>query len=103
ATTIDAVGAKAENADRAWQILTTALGIGTTPGVGDRVHLPVADVDGVIDYVEAPAAIGVRTDDGLYRFSGRFGFMGLGHHVFADVDQPARRRSWQTWLTEHYA
>lgn len=102
ATTIDAMGAQAENADKAWEILTTALGI-DAPGVGDHVHLPVADVDGVIDYVEPLAAIGVRTEDGLYRFSGRFGFMGVGHHVFADIDRPAVQHSWQTWLTERYA
>jgi len=53
-------------------VLKNGLGITGTPTAGDPIHLPIADEDGVVDYVETGNVIGVRTSDGLYRFSGRF-------------------------------
>jgi hypothetical protein len=58
----------------------------------------LAPIEGVVDYV-SPVALGVRTGDGLYRFFGRGGTVGVGHHIFADVDQQQAERSWQAWLT----
>lgn len=102
--TVDAHGAQADDEDKAWELLKSGLGVTTTPKTGDTVHLPVADTDGVVDYVEEKAIIGVRTSDGLYRFSGRFGGMSLGHHIFAEqFDKAEAARAWQSWLTELYA
>lgn len=102
--TVDAHGAKADDEDKAWELLKSGLGVSTTPSLGDTIHLPIADADGVVDYVEEKAIIGVRTSDGLYRFSGRFGGMSLGHHIFTDeFDKAAAAQAWQSWLTDLYA
>jgi uncharacterized protein YndB with AHSA1/START domain len=102
--TVDAMGAQAADEESAWALLKSGLGLNGSPTPGDSVHLPVVDEDGVIDYVDTPTAIGVRTTDGLYRFSGRFGGMSVGHHIFdADLDQAAAEKSWQSWLIDLYA
>ncbi|HEX4700507.1 MAG TPA: SRPBCC domain-containing protein [Pseudonocardiaceae bacterium] len=102
--TINVLGARAADEVSAWAVLTYGLGLDGTPAEGDPIHLPVADVDGVIDYVDAPTAIGVRTSDGLYRFAGRYGSMGIGHHVFAeDLNQAAAERAWRSWLDDLYS
>lgn len=102
--TVDAGGAQADDEDKAWAVLTGGLGLTDAPVPGDAVRLPVVDKAGVIDYVEQNAVIGVRTDDGLYRFSGRYGGMSLGHHLFSDdVDKAEAEQAWQSWLTDLYA
>ena len=60
-------------------------------------------VEGVVDSVLYPSFLGVRTADGLYRFVGRGGAIGVGHHVFADVDRQETERAWQAWLTRLFA
>ena len=61
----------------------------STPSLGDAGAL-----DGVIDY-STPEFLGVRTDDGLYRFFGRNfygGVVGMSAHLFVDgVDAAAAR------------
>ena len=102
--TIDAAGAQADSEDTAWEVLKTGLGITGSPALGDTIRLPVADKDGVIDYVEEKAVIGVRTSDGLYRFCGRFGGMTVSHRIFSDdFDQAEAQRAWQAWLIDLYA
>ena len=59
-------------------------------------------VEGV-DSVLVPSFPGVRTDDGLYRFVGGGGMSGVGHHIFAPVDQAEAERAWQSWLTHLFA
>jgi len=101
---VDVHGAEAADEDSAWAVLKNGLGITGTPTAGDSIHLPVADEDGVVDYVETGNVIGVRTSDGLYRFSGRFGGMSIGHHIFADdFDQAEAEKAWQAWLIDLYA
>ena len=68
----------------------------------------LAPIEGVVDYV-SPMALGIRTDDGLYRFIRGFdGSVAVGHHLFSDVDpeeaerlaglaQPGVRRKLTTW------
>lgn len=75
--------------ERAWAVLKEALGLPDRLTEGDAVRLAVpggAPVEGVVDYLAAPAFLGVRTADGLYRFihSGpdRGNVIVLGHHVF---------------------
>ena len=69
------------------------------------VHASLGDagaLDGVIDY-PTPEFLGVRTDDGLYRFFGRNHFgsvVGMSAHVFpdgVDAGARARRRSRRGW------
>jgi hypothetical protein len=56
-----------------------------------------------VDSVLYPSFLGVRTSDGLYRFVGRGGVVGVGHHIFTDVDQQETERAWQAWLTRLFA
>ena len=62
-----------------------------------------AAAEGVVDYVDLPTFLGVRTDDAMYRFihSGpdRGNVVVLGHHVFAEAaDEKETELAWQTWL-----
>jgi hypothetical protein len=51
-----------------------------------------------------PSYLGVRTDDALYRFVGRGGAIGVGHHVFSPVADPqAAADGWRDWLIALYA
>jgi hypothetical protein len=48
----------------------------------------------------SPVALGIRTDDGLYRFIRGFdGSVAVGHHLFSDVDPEEAERAWQAWLS----
>jgi len=93
----------------AMDTLRAALGISSGAGVGDEVHASLDDagaLDGVIDY-STPEFLGVRTDDGLYRFFGRNfynGVVGMSAHLFADgVDAAAREAELKAWLDRVYA
>ncbi|MEU9690211.1 SRPBCC domain-containing protein [Amycolatopsis japonica] len=94
---------EASKAPEAFETLKAALG---AKAVGDRVHLEVADIDGVVDYL-TPAFIGIRTEDALYRFYGRnvWGWpVGIGHHLFAeDADADKAAKAWTAWLNGLYA
>ena len=63
-------------------------------------------LDGVIDYA-SPEFLGVRTDEGLYRFFGRNHFgsvVGMSAHLFVDgVDATAREAALKAWLDAVYA
>jgi hypothetical protein len=89
--------------------LRTALGLSPGAGVGDQVHASLGDagsLDGVIDYA-TPEFLGVRTDDGLYRFFGRNfygGVVGMSAHLFAaGVDAAERESALKGWLDSVYA
>jgi len=94
---------EASKAPEAFETVKAALG---AKAVGDRVHLEVADVEGVVDYL-TPAFIGIRTEDALYRFYGRnvWGWpVGIGHHLFAeDADADEAEKAWTAWLNGLYA
>jgi uncharacterized protein YndB with AHSA1/START domain len=86
----------------AWAELQRALGLSASPQVGDlvRADLPgIAQIEGIIDFVN-PAALGIRTGDGLYRFiQGFFGSFVLGHHMFTEADtEDDTEQAWQSWL-----
>ncbi|MDH2426133.1 SRPBCC domain-containing protein [Sphaerisporangium sp. TRM90804] len=59
-------------------------------------------VEGVVDYAGFPTFLGVRTDQGLFRFihsgADRGNVMILGHHIFDDVNVEQTQYSWQSWL-----
>jgi uncharacterized protein YndB with AHSA1/START domain len=93
----------------AMDTLRYALGVAPDAGVGDAVHASLGDagtLDGVIDY-STPEFLGVRTDDGLYRFFGRNfynGVVGMSAHLFVDgVDAAAHEAQLKAWLDGMYA
>jgi len=94
------------DADRAWSVIKDALGLGDEVAEGDPVKANLEGLpalDGVVDFV-SPEFLGVRTDDGLYRFiHGLGGSVVLGHHIFADVDQRETERAWQNWVDGAFA
>jgi uncharacterized protein YndB with AHSA1/START domain len=88
--------------------LRAALGIADDAAVGDAVHADLGGagaLDGVIDYL-TPEFIGVRDDDGLWRFFGRNhygGVVGMSAHVFRDdVDAAAAEAALKAWLDSVY-
>jgi hypothetical protein len=97
--------------DRVWEALKRGLGLTGTVTEGDqaRFTLDGTEHQGVVDAVhhassaDEPTFLGVRTADGLYRFFGRGGTVGVGHHIFAEVDQQQAERSWQAWLARLFA
>lgn len=73
--------------------------------VGDEVRLRpdgLAPTDGVVDYA-APAFLGIRSADTLYRFFGRdrWGWpVGVAIHSFeCDTEAATLGRSWSDWLS----
>jgi uncharacterized protein YndB with AHSA1/START domain len=101
ATPVTAMGPGPDDAERAWARLRSGLGLTGKPAEGDRVRLTpegLDPVEGVVDYL-SPEFLGVRADDGLYRFFRGFdGLIFLGHHLFADVDPGQAEANWQRWL-----
>jgi len=94
----------------AMEKLRAALGA-SGAGVGDEVHAPMGDagtLDGVIDY-STPEFLGIRTEDGLFRFFGRNffpgGVVGMSAHLFVEggVDAAASEAALKKWLDSVYA
>jgi uncharacterized protein YndB with AHSA1/START domain len=101
-------GPEAAGAADAMDKLRAALGA-TGAKVGDEIHAPMGDagtLDGVIDY-STPEFLGVRTDDGLFRFFGRNHYgnvVGTSAHIFRDdVDAAASEAALKAWLDSVYA
>ena len=93
----------------AMDTLRAALGVAPDATVGDEVHASLGDagtLDGVIDY-STPEFLGVRADDGLYRFFGRNHFgsvVGMSAHLFVDgVDAGKSEAALKAWLDSVYA
>lgn len=94
------------DAERAWSVFRAELGLGERISEGDPVHFETEGLpamDGVVDTV-SPEFLGVRTDDGMYRFiHGLGGTVVVGHHVYADVDQAETEKAWQAWVERAFA
>jgi uncharacterized protein YndB with AHSA1/START domain len=93
----------AGDADHVWSVLSGALGLDRPATEGDKVRLTpegLAPIEGVVDYVSSET-VGVRTDNGLYRFIRGFdGSVAVGHHLYMDdVDTKEAERAWQAWLS----
>jgi hypothetical protein len=93
----------------AMDTLREALGIGNGAVVGDAVHAHLGaagSLDGVIDYL-TPEFIGIRDEDGLWRFFGRNHYgsvVGMSAHVFRDdVDAATSEAALKAWLDSVYA
>jgi uncharacterized protein YndB with AHSA1/START domain len=103
ATPVEALGPNAgEDRDRAMARFREALGVDANVAEGDRVRLTPEGLDpieGVVDHVSR-SFLGVRTDDGMYRFIRGFeGTAMVGHHLFVDgVDQRRAEDEWRAWL-----
>jgi uncharacterized protein YndB with AHSA1/START domain len=102
ATPVTVMAPGPADAETTWAGLWRGLGLVGPPAEGDRVRLTpdgIAPVDGVVDY-RSPDFLGVRSDDGLYRFVRGFdGTVFAGHHLFAaDPDPDETERAWQGWL-----
>ncbi|MFC6018459.1 SRPBCC domain-containing protein [Plantactinospora solaniradicis] len=93
--------------DRVWTAVASAFGITgpVTEGAPARLHIDgLPPIDGVVDLACLPTYLGVRTSDALYRFihsgTDRGNVLVLGHHLFADDQDPARaEQAWQEWVT----
>jgi uncharacterized protein YndB with AHSA1/START domain len=106
-TAVSASGPAVADWGHAWALLGGALGLTGTATPGDRVRFTpdgLPPVEGVFDFVN-PAAVGIRTNDALYRFVRGFqGGMVIGHHVFsAGVDREQAERAWRAWLSRLFA
>ncbi|MFD2767453.1 SRPBCC family protein [Micromonospora eburnea] len=93
--------------DQVWAAVAGALGINGPVTQGQRAQLTVdglPPIDGVVDLAGLPTYLGVRTNNGLYRFlhSGteRGNVLVLGHHIFApDQDLTHAEQAWQNWVS----
>ena len=108
-TYVAAEGPDASKAPGSFDALRGALGLAGPGAAGDPVRLTLPGLDpleGVVNYA-TPNFLGVRTDDGLYRFYGRNAFgmpVGLAHHLFAaGVNREKTELAWRTWLDGLYA
>jgi uncharacterized protein YndB with AHSA1/START domain len=102
-------GPEAAGAPEAMETLRAALGIAPDASVGDPVGAALGEagtLEGVIDY-STPEFLGVRTDEGLYRFFGRNhygGVVGMSAHLFIEgVDAETREAQLKAWLDGVYA
>jgi uncharacterized protein YndB with AHSA1/START domain len=88
----------------AWRTLASSLGLAGPPRVGDRVSFEVGKpIDGEVYFVNAHT-LGLRSDDGIYRFLRGFrGPMVACHSIFTpgftETDRDAAEQKWQSWLT----
>ena len=102
-------GPESAGGPEAMDDLRAALGVPPEAGPGDEVHASLGEagqLDGVIDYA-TPEFLGVRADEGLYRFFGRNSFggvVGMSAHLFVPgVDAEAREAALKAWLDAVYA
>ena len=89
--------------ERFWPTLYDGLGLEGPVAEGDKVRLTpegLGPIEGVVDHVSSQA-LGVRTEDGLYRFvRGHEGAVAVGHHLYpGDAGQAEAERAWQGWLS----
>jgi uncharacterized protein YndB with AHSA1/START domain len=102
AVPINAAWPHAGSRDEMWSALRRGLDLPEQIEEGNQVRLSPKDfapIDGVIDYA-TPAGIGIRGEEGLYRFfRGMGGLVAIEHHLFGDdIDARATQQAWQSWL-----
>jgi uncharacterized protein YndB with AHSA1/START domain len=102
-------GAVVPDREEAWATFHRGLGLAGPPQLGDRVGLTpegLPQLDGEVDWLSRDF-LGVRTDDGIYRFmhiSVFGGPTGVGHHIFVDgLDQRETEQAWESWLTKLFS
>ena len=96
-----APGPQVASREQLWSAVRGALGLRDNVAEGDAVHAQLdglPSIDGVVDYVR-PDHLGLRTDDGLYRFMYAMGTSLVEHHVYAPKPDPRETvPAWQAWL-----
>jgi uncharacterized protein YndB with AHSA1/START domain len=109
ATPVNVFGPVVPDRDKAWEIFHAGLGLAGPVQVGDAVRLTpegLPQLQGEVDWLSRDF-LGVRTDDGIYRFmhiSVFGGPTGVGHHIFLDgLDQAKTQRAWGSWLNGLFA
>ena len=99
-------GPEASSKPGSFGVLKQALGVGDDASVGDRVRFGPDEIEGEIDYAH-PHFLGIRTEDGLYRFFGRDAWgwpTGMSAHLFSEsVDTERTERAWSDWLAGVFA
>ena len=94
----------------AWATVERALGVEGSVEVGQHLTLrpeglPV--LDGVVDFTYPGVNfIGLRTDDGLYRFHDMIAMgmpIAIGHYIYEDIDRDATEQAWKDWLDRIFA
>jgi uncharacterized protein YndB with AHSA1/START domain len=87
------------DAQRAWDEFAAAAGIAGPVELGAAATL-LAGGSGVVEWMHAPAFLGVRTAEGLFMFiHGYRGNLVVQFHCFSDeVDEAATEAVWQGWL-----
>lgn len=112
AKVVSAIRPQVADQDRVWAVLGSELALGGgSISEGDEVRLEVEGLTplvGVVDYVDLPTFLGVRTSEGLYRFihSGplRGDVLVMGHHIFSDdVEEEEAEQAWQSWVNRLFA
>jgi uncharacterized protein YndB with AHSA1/START domain len=93
--------------DVAWQTYYEALGIDGPVAMDEHVRLTpegLPELEGVVD-CRTPSFLGVRTDDGMYRFWYVWNdSVGMGHHIFREgLDQRDTERAWSDWMNDTFA
>jgi uncharacterized protein YndB with AHSA1/START domain len=109
ATPVSVFGPVVPDRDKAWEIFHAGLGLPGPVEVGDHVRLTpegLPQLEGEVDWLSRDF-LGVRTDDGIYRFmhiSVFGGPTGVGHHIFTEnLDQAETERAWGSWLNGLFA
>ena len=83
------------------KLICRALGLSGDARRGDRARMSTTETtDGFVYFANAHA-IGVRTQDAIYRFLRGFGKPAMAaHELFAaDADPVQAQRAWESWLT----
>jgi uncharacterized protein YndB with AHSA1/START domain len=104
ATPVNVFGPHVADREHAWEVFRHGLGLASPVAVGEQVRLTpegLPAMEGVVDYL-SPSFLGVRTDDGLYRFMHTFdASVGVGHHIFTEgLDQEETEQAWASWLAK---
>lgn len=107
ATYMEAEGPESSASAEGWHRLRSKLS-SPPPTLGDavRIVLDGAPIDGVVDYV-TPQFIGLRTNDALIRFHGRWPIgmsIAVSHHAYArghsQRDPEPLVAAWTRWLAD---
>jgi uncharacterized protein YndB with AHSA1/START domain len=109
ATPVNVFGPVVPDRDRAWETFRRGLGLAAPVEVGQRVRFTpegLPQLEGDVDWLSRDF-LGVRTDDGIYRFmhiSAFGGPTGVGHHIFDEgLDRARTERAWEEWLSGLFA
>lgn len=86
-----------------WAALAAAVGVSADAADGQPARLSVPGiepVDGTVEFVVSPRALGLRSDDAMYLLiHGYDGMVAATAHYFDDRDRSTETEAWQHWLS----